>query len=120
MAKHNDMPELNSAKVFLTTLFPKERHNPHCRHQSSASNNPHPRHHAFQTSLPAQQRYSLEQSRWQVEAQNPPKPGYCSPATGLRENSNKNDFTVDGFTHTGYWFKDEPTNAAQSIGRLPS
>jgi|GEM_PF-4460880 len=35
MAKHNDMPELNSAKVFSTNCFTKEhlKHYPHGFHQ---------------------------------------------------------------------------------------
>ncbi|WDD96745.1 hypothetical protein [Thalassomonas actiniarum] len=42
MAKHNDMPELNSAKVFLTNLYTKERLSPPCQHPLTTGHYLHP------------------------------------------------------------------------------
>jgi len=51
MAKHNDMPELNSAKVFSTNLFTKEHLKPPCPHQLTTGKSINPNHRTCKTLL---------------------------------------------------------------------
>ena len=59
MAKHNDMSELNSAKVFLTLIvknifksaFSKQPAKPPCQPPLTAGNNVQPQHHLVKNHL---------------------------------------------------------------------
>ena len=107
MAKHNDMPELNSAKVFLTILFTKEYLRTRCQPSLTTGYNLSSRHLSFpnimQSTLPAQHLTTPKHS--------------CS-ATMLSGNSDINNFTVDGFKRISYWLKNVPVELDASKLRL--
>jgi len=132
MAKHNDMPELNSAKVFSTNLFTKE-HLKHPYQQAlTADKGIQPRPHTYQTFLPgalqalqknrlqAQYRYSFEKIRWLLKATYTAAPNHYSATAILPGNSDMNGFTVYGFNRYTFWLNDELTGFAKNEHKLPA
>ncbi|WP_281558385.1 hypothetical protein [Thalassomonas sp. RHCl1] len=115
MAKHNDMPELNSAKVFLTNLFIKEHFKT-------------PRHHASQSSLqgplqaPLQQlsRYCFEKIQWKVKKLHVTALDYLGFAAVLSGDSDMNGITVYGFRRNSARLKDELMSFAKNVHKLPA
>ena len=114
MAKRNDMPELISAKVFLTNLFTKEYLKPRCRHPLTAI-----RHHARQT--PQQRalqavKLSCQQAHYRKKATLPlTAPGSANPAAVLSGHSDMNGFTVDVFNRNSDYLKDELIAIANNV-----
>jgi len=132
MAKHNDMPELNSVKVFLTYLLTnhvtKAPLKPSCQQQLNTGSTLAPYRQPLQGSssanrlkhLQAQHRDNFKSRVQKIKALCPAATGCLAPATALSGNSDMNGFAVDSFTCKNAWLKDKPTQFAKSIHRLPS
>jgi len=123
MAKYNDMPELNSAKVFLTNHFTSGRHKLPRQHPLTAGDLHRSRHLAFQsigqTSLQEPHRYCFENQHGKRKTLPLIAPGHYCPAGVLEGNSGMNGCTVYGLSCDNPWLKDEPAVFAQSVHSLP-
>jgi len=113
MAKLNDMPELNPAKVFLANLFIKEHLKPPCQHPLKTNICAPPSDSTGQT--PLQSLGVIRHETLQLTT-----PGYFSSAAVLSKNSDMNGFTVGGFGRDSHWLKDEPTGFAKNVDKLPA
>ena len=95
MAKYNDMPELNSAKVFLTNLFTKAhrqiQHHYYFKHRQQKTKT------LYLTTFSS-----------------------FTSVTKLSGNSDMNDFTINGFICINTWLKDKLTVFTKNIYRLPA
>jgi len=114
MAKLNDMPELNSAKVFSTILLIKEYlkppwYQPLLRPIQGALP-------PFKDNLlPAQPRNRFNNGLRQAKNQSLTVPGYLGLAVALPENGDMNGCTVDGLKCNGNCPKDERADFTKTI-----
>ena len=127
MAKHNDMPESDSAKVFSTNLFTKEYLNPLSQQRLTAVNNIHPRRQTCQKplkgavqalrheNLQAQRRYNLVSRYRKMKPQRLASSGPFGSAEMLSGNSDMNGFTVYGFNRNSHWLTDEQLVLAKNV-----
>ncbi|WDE06678.1 hypothetical protein SG34_007170 [Thalassomonas viridans] len=111
MAKSNDMPELNSAKVFLTILFTKEHLKPPNQQQLSTDSGTHPRHQSLQMPLRSRQKMKTRHLTTRDD--------FPSTAT-LSGNDDRNSFTIDGLRRNNAWLNNERVGFAKNTGVLPA
>jgi len=127
MAKHNDMPELNSAKVFSTNLFTKEHLKPPCQQQLTTASSIHPHQQPLQLPmsialavirpelLQVQHGYRVSNRHRKIKALCLTAPGYFGTAAVFSGNGDMNGFTIDGLSCNNAWLKDEPAAFARNI-----
>jgi len=115
MAKYNDMPESDSAKVFLTNLFIKEHLKPPCPPPLNTGNYLHPLRHFAQTIRQSQQNFCFNNIQRKMKTRYLTGPGKFCPKAGLPGNSDMNGFTVYGINRNNCWLKDEPMNFAKNV-----
>jgi len=132
MAKHNDMPELNSTKVFLTNLYTKEHLKPPCQHPLTSTTCAHTRRRALRTpshgglqalkqyGLPAKHRNGFENRLRKRKELYLTKPGFFHSAAALSGDSDMNGFTVYDFYRNHDWLKDELTGFAKNLRKCRS
>ena len=131
MAKHNDMPELNSAKVFLTNLFTKEHLKHFCQPLLTTGNNLKTRcqisptllQNAFRAAqagcFQAMRHYVFQHRPRPIKALQLTAPGYFCPAMTLLENSDMNGLTVYGFNCNSALLRDELNGFAKTNIKVP-
>jgi len=112
MAKLNDMPELNSAKVFLTNHFPREHLKPPRQYPATIGKSRYP-HRLF---LQAPLQDILPIIRHKVL---PAQHVSCLLAA-LPWNSGMNGFTVYGFRRNSNWLKDGLMGFAKKLDKSQS
>jgi len=120
MAKHNDMPELNSAKVFSTILFTKEHLKPYCQSLFNTGNNIHPNRRTGQPCLQGSLRYRFKSKGQQTKQPHLTAPGRFAPAAVLPGNSGMNGCTIGAFGRNCPRLNNELTNFVKNTLRLPA